>query len=97
MSTRSTRQTVTSGAGSGSDDWDEPTHPEGRTPTGKHDLSALARVSAVRDRDEMVRTVYGEGIEEAVRALYVVMRRRGLTTAEMDAIVLAVRREIVGP
>jgi len=88
----------TSGAGSGSDEpyggEEETTLPEARTPTGKHDLRALARVSAVHDREDAIRTAYAEGQEDAIRALYATLRhytRVGMTQGEMDNIVLAVR------
>jgi len=92
------RPTGTFGAGSASDEPfggpEETTVPEARTPTGKHDLSALARVSAVHDREDAIRTAYAEGQEDAIRALYATMRhyRRGaMTQGEMDNLVLAVR------
>lgn len=83
--------------GSGSEPYggpEETTVPESRTPTGKHDLSALARVSAMRDREDAIRTAYTEGQEDAIRALYAVMRhyrRVAMTQGEMDNLVLAVR------
>ena len=81
-------------------EWDDdPTPSDSTHDTAPHDLSGVARAlatGATRGDHEMVlRMAFDEGAEEAIRALYVVMRRKRLTTAEMDAIVLAVRREIV--
>ncbi len=90
------RRTDTFGAGSGSDDFgdDDPTVVEDKHPTGPHDLSGFARISAARERDDIVRVAYSEGQEDAIRALYAVMRRAGrpLSRAEMDNLVLAVRQ-----
>lgn len=80
-----------------SDEWgNDPTVNESQHDTAPHDLSGLARaLASPADHEGVLRAAFGEGVEEAVRALYVVMRRKGLTRAEMDAIVLAVRGEIV--
>lgn len=77
------------------DEWDdEPTVNESKHDTAPHDLTGLARAS-VGDPG----LVFGEGIEEAIRALYVVMRKRGrgMPRIEMDAIVAAVRAEVRRP
>lgn len=76
------------------DEWDDPTPVESTQDTPTRDLSGVARISAARSRDDVVRLAYGEGQEDAVRALYAVMRAaaRPLTRAEMDHIVLAVRQ-----
>jgi hypothetical protein len=85
------------------DAWpDETTVPDDqrhRLDTPRQDLTALARATAPAAAEDVMRLAYDEGIEEAVRALYVVMRKRGrgMPQAEMDAIVLAVRNEIVRP
>lgn len=94
---------ATSGAGSGDDaagGWaDEPTRNDSKHDTTPHDLSGVARAlatgAACGDHETVLRMAFDEGAEEAIRALYVVMRRKQLTQAEMDNIVLLVRREIV--
>jgi hypothetical protein len=93
---------ATSGRGSESDEWaDDPTPSDSAHDTAPHDLSGVARALATGaahgDHEMVLRMAFDEGTEEAIRALYVVMRRRGrgMAQAEMDAIVLAVRREIV--
>lgn len=91
---------ATSGRGSEPDEWaDDPTPSDSAHDTAPHDLSGVARAlatGAVRgDHDVVLRMAFDEGAEEAIRALYVVMRRKRLTRPEMDAIVLAMRREIV--
>ncbi len=77
------------------DEWDVPTLVEGRTPTGKHDLAPLARVSGAwrLPREEFARLLWSEAHEDAVRALYQVLRsaRDQLTNAQQDAIVLKFR------
>jgi hypothetical protein len=76
---------------------DDPTVVEDRADTGPHDLTGLARVSAARDRDDIVRTAYTEGQEDAIRALYAVMRTKRfppMTRDEMDTVVLAVRARL---
>lgn len=94
-------RTITSAGGSGSDEWAEPTRPDGQHDTAPHDLSGVARALATGspsgDHETVLRMAFDEGAEEAIRALYVVMRRRGRGMArdEMDAIVLAMRAEIV--
>lgn len=69
-----------------------------RLDTPTRDLSSLARVSAPAGRDDAIALAHNEGIEEAIRALYAVMRQSPMTAAEahaLDALVMAMRREIV--
>ncbi len=81
---------VTSDDGSASDEWAAaPTVNDSKHDTAPHDLRGLARAST---GDPAL--VFSEGIEECVRAMYVYFRKRGLTRAEMDNIVLGVRGEI---
>lgn len=92
------RRTDTFGDGSGSDfDDDDPTVVESKTPTGKHDLSGFARISAMRDREDVVRVAYAEGQEDAIRALYAVCRAHALSREHMDHIVLDVRQRLTRP
>jgi len=91
------RPTDISGSGSGRDEWDEPTRNDSTHDTAPHDLIGLARISAVREPGDVLRLAYGEGQEDAIRALYAVLRtarRPPLTTGEQDAIVLAVRQRL---
>jgi len=78
------------------DEWEEPTRNDSTHDTAPHDLIGLARISSVREPGDVLRLAYGEGQEDAIRALYGVLRaaRRPLTTGEQDAIVLAVRQRL---
>jgi hypothetical protein len=94
---------VTSGRGSASDPpdaWPDETtvrdDQRHRLDTPRQDLTALARATAPAAAEDVMRMAFDEGIEEAVRAFYVVMRHKGLTRLEMDNIVLLWRREITG-
>ena len=74
-------------------EWDDdPTPSDSTHDTAPHDLTGLARAS-VGDPG----LVFGEGIEEAVRAMYEFFRDRGLTRVEMDNIGLGVRGKIRRP
>lgn len=85
-----TSRTRESSESSASAEWAaSPTRNDSTQDTEPHDLNGIARASV---GDPAL--VFSEGIEECIRAFYVVMRRKGLTRAEQDAIVLVIRAEL---